>query len=138
MKIYGSKIKQIKKGVHFLPHGGEVRIGRNKYSYTLPAGSVVIPNKNVIYTKSFKGAFEWRYLSQKDFWIVTQIGGNETNFTHINPNNLPDRCLFMMVVDVQEENRVHIFIPSKDGDTITEWRYFSDFFTGIIRNSDIT
>ena len=138
MRIYGAMIKQVKNGVHFLPHGGEVRIGRNKYSYTLPAGSVVIPRKNVIYTKSFKGTFEWRYLSQKDFWIVTQIGDKDTNLTHINPNDLPDRCLFRMVVDVQEENRVHIFIPTEDGDTITEWRYFSDFFTGIIRNGDIT
>ena len=124
-------------GYTFFPLGGEVRIG-GKYCYTLPAGSVVIPKKNVIYTKSFKGTFEGCYLSQKDFWIVTQIGGNETNLMHINPNHLSDRCLFRMVVDVQEENRVHIFIPSKDGNTITEWRYFSDFFTGIIRNSDIT
>lgn len=138
MKIYGSKIKQIKKGVHFLPQGGEVRIGRNKYSYTLPAGSVVIPNKNVIYTKSFKGTFEWEYLPQKDFWIIRQISETETKLTEIDLHNLHDKCLFRMVVAIQEYNRVFVFHPTKDGDTVKEWRYFTDFFTSIIRNDDIT
>ena len=138
MKIYGSRIKQIKNGVHILPCGGQLIIGRNRYSYPLPAGSVVLPEQNLVYTKTFKGAFEWHYLPQKDFWIVTQIGGIETNLTLIDPHDLPDKCLFRMIAAEQEENRVHIFIPTHDGDTKTEWRYFTDFFTGIIRNCDIS
>ena len=83
-------------------------------------------------------AFEWHYLPQKDFWIVTQIGGIETNLTLIDPHDLPDKCLFRMIAAEQEENRVHIFIPTKNGDTKSEWRFFTDFFTGLIRNGDIT
>ena len=58
MKIYGAMKKQVKNGVHFLPHGGELKIGKNRYRYNLPAGSVVIPDRNTVFTKSFKGVFE--------------------------------------------------------------------------------
>jgi len=138
MKVYGVQKKQIKNGVHFLPYGGDLKIGRNKYSYTLPAGSVVMPERNVVYTTTFKGCFCWQYLPQKDFWIITMIGGAETKLKELDPDNLTNKCMFRMIVAEQEENRVHIFIPTHDGDTKTEWRYFTDFFTGIIRNCDIS
>jgi len=138
MKIYGVMIKQIRKGVYFATNGGELKIGKNRYRYNLPAGSVVIPDRNLVYTKSFKGTFEWEYLHQKDFWIIRQIGGAEIKLTKINPNNIPDDCLFRMVVARQECNRVFVFYPTENGDTIKEWRYFTDFFTGLIRNEDIS
>ena len=110
----------------------------NTFSLTSEQYSVVIPDRNLVYTKSFKGTFEWLYLPQKDFWIIKQISETETKLTEIEPNNLPEKCLFQMVVAEQHENKVFVFIPSKNGDTVKEWRYFTDFFTGIIRNSDIS
>lgn len=137
MVLHGTNVRQIRKGVYFATNGREVRIGKNRYQYSLPKGSVVIPKQNLVYIKMFKGVFEWQYLPQKDYWIIKQIGGSGAKITDIDLKNLPDKCLFQMVVAIQECNRVFVFYPTENGDTITEWRYFNDFFTGIIRNGDI-
>ena len=138
MQVNGARMKKVKNGVHFLPHGGEVRIGRGKYRYTLPAGSVVIPADNLVYVKTRKGCFEWRYLSSKDLWVVRYIGDSGTQLTDIDPLNPPGNNSATLIVAEQEGNRVHIFLPSPNSPTKSEWRFFTYFFNDVIRKSDLT
>lgn len=137
MQVFGAKMKQITNRVHYLPRGGEVRISR-KYCYTLPAGSVAIPADNLIYTKTRKGCFEWRYLPSKDLWVVRHIGDSGTKLTNIDPHNPPINDSATLIVGEQEGNRVHIFLPSPDRPTKSEWRFYTYFFTDVVRKSDLT
>ena len=137
MQVNGARMKQVKNGVHFLPYGGEVRIGR-KYCYTLPAGSMVIPADNLVYVKTRKGCFEWRYIPAKDLWVVRLIGDSGTKLTDIDPLNPPGNNSATLIVAEQEGNRVHIFLPSPNSPTKSEWRFFTYFFNDVIRKSDLT
>ena len=61
MQVNGANVKQIKRGVYYTLSSSTVNVGR--YRYTIPVNSVVIPEENLIYVKTRKGCFAWKYIS---------------------------------------------------------------------------
>ena len=48
MRIYGQKIKQVKNGIYKFSGRGEIII--SDYRYSLPLASIVVPEKNMVFT----------------------------------------------------------------------------------------
>lgn len=135
MKIHGTNVKQIRNGVYYTLSRSTLSVGR--YRYTIPVKSVVIPENNLVYVKTRKGCFEWKYIPPKDLWVVRLIGDAGTKLTAIDPYNHPGNDGATIIVAEQEGNRVHIFLPSKNSSTKSEWRFYTYFFNDVIRKSDL-
>lgn len=134
MKIDGTNVKQIRRGVYYARSRSTVNVGR--YRYTIPEKSVVIPEENLIYVRTHKGCYEWKYIPSKELWIVREIGDEGTKITAIDPHNLPNDDAKIIVTE-QDNNKVHIFRASPNGSTTNEWRFFTSFFIDVIRKSDL-
>ena len=137
MRIYGQKFKQIKNGVYKFRRRGEIIV--SDYHFSLPLNSIVVPDRNLVFTSLYKGCFAWKYTQCRDTWVMwrlAQTNGKDMDIT--DAVRIIDKKAADMIVEKNEGNKALVMIPSKiDGKTVMtiEWRYYTYFFRDIIRNN---
>ena len=76
MKINTVKSKQIKSGVYVLHHGGEIVAA--DCCYPLPKNSIVVPKNNIVFVKTHRGTYAWKYVSHQKTWRIWQLSSVES------------------------------------------------------------
>lgn len=135
MRIYGQKIKQVKNGVYKLSGRGEIII--SDYRYSLPLASIVVPEKNMVFTFNKKGTYAWKYSPCRDSWQMWKFSKTKERGMDIrNAFKITDSKAFDMMIERPEGNKALVMLPKNyEGKTVIckEWRYFTYFFRDIVR-----
>ena len=133
MKINTVKSKQIKSGVYVLHHGGEIVAADCRYP--LPKNSIVVPKNNIVFVKTHRVTYAWKYVSHQKTWRISQLSSVESIEKAIQT---VDSVIFDMVVETDEGNKALMLICKNSSGNNTckhEWRYYTKYFIDLVRSS---